>query len=157
MVEKLTLLEAVKGFDDNSFAVLYSPRKCFLAVFRNDKFFDEKGEIDVSEVYEARVFNAKRELRWVCGYEPKTISDEDFPNGEKIEQTYLLWGQSTGETQGDWTKFAEARIGAFYVPIKIAEANRYAQFTAVEYLAEFEDGNMAVVEERLTGIKEVGA
>jgi CRISPR-associated protein (TIGR03984 family) len=154
-VDKLSLLEAVKDFDDNSFAILYAPRNCYLARLKGGKFCDQSGEIDVSEVYEARVFNEKKELRWVKGYEPKIISDDDFPNSESIEQTYLLWGKSTGETQGDWTKFAEARIGAFYVPIKIDGVGKYAHFKALEYLAEFEDGNMAVVEERLTGITEV--
>jgi CRISPR-associated protein (TIGR03984 family) len=152
---EINLLESVKGFDDNSFAILYSPKKCFLALYKDGKFYDEKGEIDVSQVYEARVFNTKKELRWVIGYEPKTISDADFPNCQKISQNYLLWGQSAGENKDNWTKFAEARIGAFYVPIKVSGEKKYAQFTAVEYLKEFEDGNMAVVEERLTGIKEI--
>jgi CRISPR-associated protein (TIGR03984 family) len=70
-------------------------------------------------------------------------------------QTYLLWGQSTGNFSGDgeWTQFGEARIGAFFVPVPNIAPKGYAQITAVEYLKEYEDGNVAVADERLTGIK----
>ena len=157
----ISLIEAVKGFEANSFAILYSPKHCYLAKFNGEKFVNENGKIDVEneKIYEARVFNAEKELRWVKGYESKMLSDSELKkeNGfvDTIPQKYLLWGQSTNLTKGDWTQFAEARIGAFFVPITNVADKGYAQFTAVEYLKEFTDGNVAVFEERLTGISEV--
>lgn len=156
MDEILTLLNAVKGFETNSYAILYAPKKCYLAKFDGETFLDENGEIDVEKVkvYEARVFNEHQELRWVLGCEKKVIiTDESFPNSSKIDQNYLLWGKKSSSPDNGWTQFAEARIGAFYVPKEIS--TEYAQFTAVEYLKEFVDGNVAVFEERLTGISEV--
>lgn len=160
MSEKITLIDAVKNLKANSYAILYSPKNCWLALFDGKDFIDESGKIDISDVYEARVFNAEKELRWVNEANGKgkstIISDANFTDAiGTIRQNYLLWGQSTNTTNGNWTQFAEARIGAFFVPIKISGANKYAHFTAVEYLREFEDGNVAVFEERLTGISEV--
>ena len=159
---EITLIKAVEGFEANSYAILYSPKKCHLAIFNGTKFVDESGEIDVkkSGVYEARVFNTEKELRWLSSGKTKTLTDADLLAekdfaGKIDNQKYLLWGQSTGKIKGNWTEFAEARIGAFFVPIANVADKGYAQFTAVEYLKEFEDGNVAVFEERLTGISEV--
>lgn len=130
-------------------------------------------------VFEARIFNQKAELRWLneangqgaavilCAddsldffgskplpFKVQAEDEEKEPIGE-IPQTYLLWGESTGATDVDgWTQFAEARIGAFFVPVTgITQANRRAHFKAVEYLGEYEDGNIAVCEERLIRIE----
>jgi CRISPR-associated protein (TIGR03984 family) len=158
MVDKnLTLMDAVNGFESNSYAILYSPKKCYLALFDGQNFNNESGEIDkkeIEKVFEARVFNGEKELRWVLGCKEKVIiSDSTYSNNPKLDQNYLFWGQSTGKPNGEWTEFAEARIGAFFVPLKTVKDKGHAQFTAVEYLKEFADGNMAVVDERLTGIK----
>lgn len=163
-MEKLEkLIDAINDFDKDSIAILYSPGKCYLAIFDGEKFVDKDGEIFIEDVFEARVFNSQKEFRWLNQTDGKgkyvIISDETYPKSlEKLDQTYLLWGQSTGEksVDGIWTQFAEARIGAFYVPNVSLDEEGYAHFTAVEYLQEFEDGNVAVVDERLTGILEVG-
>lgn len=127
-------------------------------------------------IYEARIFNKTAELRWLnqengrgdavvlCEDSAKKFFDinasEFRPNNkgivDTIEQTYLLWGESVGASIGDWAKFAEARIGSFFVPIAtITQGNQRAQFTAIEYLGEYQDGNVAVAEERLCGIEMV--
>lgn len=159
-------------------ALLYAPHKCFLAtVNSNGKFQDNTSEIDASTVFEARVFNEAAELRWLnkengkgaavvlCEDNTKKFFDETKPDDKiyaKIDppQTYLLWGQSAAESKNGWTKFAEARIHPFFVPIDGVAAKDIdkaekprAQFTAVEYLGEYEDGNVAVCEERLKGIE----
>jgi CRISPR-associated protein (TIGR03984 family) len=133
---------------------------------------------DLSSVFEARVFNPKAELRWLnekngvgpavvlsasdasdffgsrpAEFTTKTTSEEKVPV-EVIEQSYLLWGQSTGTFREGWTQFAEARIGAYFVPLKNVPRLTYAKFKAIEYLCEYEDGNVAVAEERLVGIEE---
>lgn len=168
MEESLKLVDlARKDFPKNdekpTYAVLYAPKKCHLVLFDGANFVDEAGAIKVEAagVYEARVFNAEKELRWVKNFDHKTISDADFVNEKEFvrkidNQKYLLWGQSTGKSSGDWTQFAEARIGAFFVPLKNVAEKDYAQFTAVEYLmSENENGNTFVADERLTGISEV--
>jgi hypothetical protein len=37
--------------------------------------------------------------------------------------------------------------------LKSVAKDAYAKFTAIEYLGEYEDGNVAIAEERLTGIE----
>jgi CRISPR-associated protein (TIGR03984 family) len=176
--EKKTLPEAITDGGTTfhgALALLYAPRQCFLAkVNSNSRFEDSKGEIDVEKeaVFEARVFNAIAELRWLnrengigkaivlCEDEAKKFLDVEPQAVDKIyaridtPQTYLLWGESVGESINGWTKFAEARIGSFPVPIAGVTANKKqrAQFTAIEYLGEYEDGNVVVAEERLTGM-----
>jgi CRISPR-associated protein (TIGR03984 family) len=156
---EITLIKAVEGFEEDSYAILYSPKKCHLAIFDGTKFIDANGEIDVSDVYEARVFNADKELRWLNESDGKgnsiIISDANLPDAiGTIPQNYLLWGKKNGASLNGWTQFAEARIGAFYVPVTLVN-KEYAVFKAIEYLGEFEDGNVAVFEERLMGISEV--
>ena len=95
----------------------------------------------------------------------KTTVEEDGELKEKelvgtVKQTYLIWGQSAGASEHGWTRSAEARIGSFFVPLsgvtaedlKQSEKPR-AQFTVVEYLGAYEDGNVAVAEERLLNIE----
>jgi len=172
--EQVSLTAAVKSFvtgfgkdlPEQTFAVLHAPSKCHLAILQDQDFHNANGKIDTASVFEARVFNAKAELRWlniasgagkavVLSKEDKRFfadkRDENYV--DTIDQDYLLWGRSTGNSVGDWTQFAEARIGAFLVPLKSVAKDSYAKFTAIEYLGEYEDGNVAVAEERLTGIK----
>jgi CRISPR-associated protein (TIGR03984 family) len=160
MAEQVTLSDAVKGFDADSYAILYAPKRCRLTLFDGVRFIDEhKTAIDVSDVFEVRVFNADKELRWVqeAGGKGRSriISDACFPDAIQpaLKQKYLLWGKKNDNPANGFTQFAEARIGAFYVPKEIA--TDYAQFCVVEYLREYDDGNIAVMDERLTGISEV--
>ncbi|OLE54296.1 MAG: hypothetical protein AUG51_08920 [Acidobacteria bacterium 13_1_20CM_3_53_8] len=99
------------------------------------------GEKDWRDVFEARIFNVTAELRWLnrkngagpaallCkndvreffGAKPERVMTKT-KGVEKtlvgaLEQTYLLWGQAADVSQSGWTKFAEARIGAFFVPV----------------------------------------
>ena len=166
-----SLKKSIKEFADSfgekfpieTFAILYAPKKCFLGLVNKDGNIEVKDNVDkfnIDKVYEARVFNSEKELRWLSSGETETLTDNCLKKVESFanvieNQKYLLWGQSTGATSGDWTQFAEARIGAFFVPLKNVAEKGYAQFTAIEYLKEFADGNVAVFEERLTGISEV--
>lgn len=165
--EESDLISAVTKFIESygeSFAILYSPGECFLLKIGKDgKFQSENGEISPKNIFEARIFNGKAELRWfndngkgVAAILSETKTDERF-GGEICltnPQNYLLWGEASPNNQavGNWTELAEARIGKFHVPIKTASR---AHFTAIEYLCEFADGNVAVFDERLTGISEV--
>jgi CRISPR-associated protein (TIGR03984 family) len=163
----MSLEQAVKDFVSNfgadfpveTFALLYAPEKCFLGLVKKDGSIEVKDNVNIfslEKIYEARVFNAHKELRWLSDGRTKTLTDANLRKEEgfidTIDQNYLLWGQITNQRNGDWTEFAEARIGAFFVPIKVGGEKKYAWLTAVEYVKEFEDGNAAVFEERLTGI-----
>lgn len=140
-------------YEEKTFALLYASNKCFLGLV------DKAGNIEVKsdnfalkKVFEARIFNDKAELRWLKGFGEKIISDADFSDCEKLEQFYLIWGKKNDSPKDNWTQFATARIGTFYVPKSINA--EYAQFTAVEYLrTERENGNVFVADERLTGIE----
>jgi len=161
-----TLADALTNYKDQgflgekAFAILYTPQHCHLAlVDKTCKFFNQAGEFTPQGVFEARIFNDEAELRWLHESNGKgrfvIISDSSFPNNAGvIKQTYLLWGESMGPSQNGWTEFAEARIGSFYVPVSGVTAGKKcrAQINAIEYLGEFKDGNIAVVDERLIGI-----
>lgn len=169
-----SISEFVKIFG-SGFGVLYTPRSCFLAKL------DTAGQLcassgkeaapevlrqaDLDIVFEARIFNSAAELRWLNssnGLGPAVTLTETKESGEVVPNVYaridppndyLLWGRSTGVTIDGWTQFAEARIGAFFVPLKDVPDQSYARFTAYEYLGVYEDGNVAVADERLTGIE----
>jgi CRISPR-associated protein (TIGR03984 family) len=165
-----TLSDAIGAFtkllgeDEKAFAILYTPKDCHLLLVDKDgKFFKQTGEFTPETVFEARIFNDKAELRWLHESDGKgkmaIISDAGFPDAVgTIPQTYLLWGERVKLKEGEqnpmgWTKFGSARIGSFDVPVTLKDEETYARFTAVEYLKTYEDGNVAVVDERLTGIE----
>ena len=165
--ENTDLESALKDFPFDSFAVLYSPGACHLALWKNQKFITLNSK-EIRAVFEARVFNETAEFRWLKDGNAGTavMLSEDVKIGfaekvssaahETINQNYLIWGQSTGKSENGWTKFGTARIGSFFVPVPNIADKGYAQFTAVEYLAsEDENGNIFVADERLTGISEV--
>ncbi|CAN5809647.1 hypothetical protein BH20ACI4_BH20ACI4_15470 [soil metagenome] len=166
--------EFIRGFSESfpkTFALLYSSSHCYLALVDEQGKFEVKDNAEkfaLDKVFEARVFNEDAELRWLNetnGYGSSAVlSENEFsffdekskPNNcvKTIMQNYLLWGEVSPNNKAseNWTEFAEARIGKFYVPVKTGSR---ACFTAIEYLKSFEDqdGNVAVIDERLKGIK----
>lgn len=161
-----TLAEAISAYCSENIgdgktahAILYTPEKCSLLLLgKNQKFLDHQGEFTPHHVFEARIFNESAELRWLHESDGKgtsiVVNDESFPdNVGTVDQHYLLWGERLTENAiPGWTKFGSARIGSYWVPIQTTMP--YARFKAVEYLKTYEDGNVAVVDERLTGIEE---
>jgi len=162
------------------FALLYSPRSAYLATLKSENHFIASSGTEISpvtlrekdwqDVFEARIFNDAAELRWLnrengegpavvlCERGNKSLFNVKPKPVENIyariqpAHGYLFWGRSTGKAIGEWTQFAEARIGAFFLPLKNVAHGSYAQFRAVEYFGEYDDGNIAVAEERLTEI-----
>ncbi len=160
LVQAIAEYKTFLGDDEKAYGILYTPKDCHLIlVDKHGKFFNQDGEFMPQNVFEARIFNDKAELRWLNESDGKgkvAIISDSFPNAVgTIPQTYILWGESMGESSNGWTQFAEARVGSFLVPIGgvAAEKKRRAQFTAIEYLCKYEDGNVAVADERLTGIE----
>lgn len=127
-------------------------------------------------VYEARIFTADSELRWLSlpGESPAAAllttidltTADTIPDGwsqddpieplKTLARTYLLWGTAAKKQlhQADgWTMLTTARIGHITVPLAPPSQAARVHLTAVEYLQVVDrHGNTAVVEERLTGL-----
>jgi CRISPR-associated protein (TIGR03984 family) len=129
------------------------------------------GPFDLAAVYEARVFHERAELRWLrdpchdSGHSAVLLTDGscavdlparnlDVPLVDTEEQTYVLWGRPDreGNVASGWTRLTAARIGGFDVPIAEAGGNDRVVLRTLEYLGQLEDGNVAVIEERLCGL-----
>jgi CRISPR-associated protein (TIGR03984 family) len=153
-------------------ALLYSPVACqFTKLLASGQLVDSDGScIDLSAVFEARVFNQDYELRWLNesnGQGPAVLlSENSIPDYLETDleplhalsthpQEYLIWGKSTDcSASADWSILSTARIGKLPVPIGgIAEEQR-AYLQACEYLSTVDKyNNVAVVEERLIGLE----
>lgn len=173
--QQLALHEALSAFaaviDGNrATAILYSPWRCELAVFANGALHGSDGQpVDIGSVFEARVFCETAELRWLNDPSPeqchravilteqeKSLSGDWKMEQEKkfvidkLDQTYLLWGEGTGRTlTGGWSELATARIGALRVPVSNVGKNQRVLLHSVEYIVEAEHGNAVVFDERL--------
>lgn len=151
-------------------ALLYSPRSCIFARLEGEHLRDSKGrQVNLEEVYEARIFNRDTELRWLnqssgkgravlltqaelpSEFQASLPEDVSFVALNTLNQTYLLWGEGTTIKSADgWSALTTARIGRLEVPLDGVRANERVLLHALEYLAEVDaDGNVAVVEERL--------
>ena len=153
-------------------AIIYSPTCCqFAKVQENGNLTNAKNEIiSIDKVFELRAFNQNCELRWLneLNGEGKAvlISEQNISDYldhkiseisalDTIHQQYILWGEKakTVSTSG-WGKLATARIGSIDVPVQGLTANKRVYLIAVEYLKVTDDnGNVSVVEERLTGLE----
>lgn len=157
-------------------AILYSPRWCKLAKWESTRLTGPDGHIvDISSVFEARVFNTTAELRWLDDPGPEkrqraiVLTEQDHveiladwerctqpPIIETLPQTYLLWGEGTGRSMPHgWSELATARIGALSVPIGDVDKHQRALLHSVEYVVEAEHGNAVVFEERLVKLEVV--
>lgn len=171
---------------DGAVAILYTPAACRFAVFANDPGEsvtllapDTSGKLTpfpLGDAFEARVFNEEAELRWLHdrGGRGTAVLLSERPaadlvgclDGEatsvtavdRIEQRYLLWGQAVDAhaCPPRWSRLCEARIGTIWVPLALRKGERTRLVTR-EYVAEFEDGNTAVAEERLLRLEPWGA
>lgn len=153
-------------------AILYSPSCCQFAKMQTDETLrDFKDKIiDIKDVFEVRVFNENHEFRWLNERNGKGrsvlisessistyLSDfiEDLKELDVIPRQYILWGKGVSNTSiSGWGKLVEARIGTLHVPVTGLTADKRVYLNAVEYIKEVDDnGNVAVVEERLTGLE----
>lgn len=160
----LSLADALKVLGKEAVGLFYGPRECcFARVAAGQVTGPDNKTLDLAAFYEARVFNADAELRWwndpVEGKHRTALVSEQAsaPQDWKREeisvigtecQSYLLWGQATGNSapSGQWTILTTARIGKLDVPMT---GGKQFVMKATEYFTEFDDGNVAVTEERL--------
>lgn len=173
----LTLPQAVQQYQTIltpphglAYALLYDPQRCcFAELTATGTLRDAQGEeVATATVFEAYLFNATAELRWLHqragGGRVAVLSENDAlglfggsPRREEtvgcIPQHYLLWGEGTPTAfPTGWSQLAEARIGAFAVPVRQVGEHGRVQLTAIEYLKAYRYGNVGVCEERLTGL-----
>lgn len=169
--QTLTLSDAItvcQSSLEGAIALLYSPQACELGRLVSDSSLQgvDDQSIELSDVFEARIFNENCELRWlncingsgntaliseieqtVAGFnsvEPKTC--------EALTQCYLLWGERATEPNSEgWQRLAEARIGKMDIPLNESFTQEQRIYLKTqEYLAVADHyGNVAVIEERL--------
>jgi CRISPR-associated protein (TIGR03984 family) len=164
--DDVTLVGALSAYasvlGEGRCALLYSPSRCVVASVADDGNLLSPTAFRLDEVFEARVFGADAELRWLHtgggsgraalvnerhGAETREVLDTK--NG-----TYLVWGSGTGEQpMPGWSVVSEARVGSIAVPVADLAAGGRVVLRYTEYLApEDEHGNVAVIEERLSGM-----
>lgn len=143
----------------------------FLRLDRSGTVNGPRGPADVATAYEARIFHEHAELRWLRDPRHESRNSTvlltdgtcrvdlpalpfDAPLLETLEQTYVLWGKAAAGTNDrpGWTRLTTARIGGLDVPLAGVREGRRVGLWGIEYLGEFADGNVAVVEERLCGL-----
>lgn len=168
------LIHVAGNFMEGAIGLFYSPQACRFGQIQTDGSVEvvdgKSGEpepLDLTQVFEARIFNATAELRWlnVLGQGGKGIllSEHQFAEKyfskpmemqyySKLEQTYLLWGEPISRTPPPhWNFLATARIGTLAVPIP-GEQKDYVVLNSCEYLKVGECGNVAIVQERLINL-----
>ncbi|NJM47653.1 MAG: TIGR03984 family CRISPR-associated protein [Alkalinema sp. RU_4_3] len=157
--------------------LFYSPESCFLGKVAGTNVTDSSGaSVNLDRVFEARIFNADYELRWLNDRGGQGIvvllSEKDIRQYLEIEidsiqaidtedQTYLLWGEGFSPSQSlqaGWSRLATSRLGKLDVPIEgITQSKQRIKLTAKEYFQSMDDlyGNVIVAEERLTGLQKI--
>lgn len=149
-------------------ALLTSPAAYRIARVVEGDCVTPAGPVDLSAVYEARVFTGELELRWLDGVavllsEKKDLLPDDFEQiapllfEETIDTRYLVWGSATasaGSPVPGWTRLVSQRVGTIDVPVTVPPDQFGVQLVAREYVAvEERNGNAYVAEERLLCFK----
>ncbi|WP_440106038.1 type III-D CRISPR-associated protein Csx19 [Streptosporangium sp. H16] len=158
-------------------ALLTAPSAYHVARVEGRGCVTSAGPVDLSTVYEARVFTSRMELRWVeAGYAVALTEDESLlpasfgdpldalPVETTLEARYLVWGKVVAPAQATvspvaasvpgWVTLRSARIGAVTVPMTTPAPQDRVRLTAREYVvADRIHGNAYVAEERLIGFE----
>ncbi len=175
----VTLAEALDWAAITGSALLASPDHYHVATAEGGNCRTPAGPVDLSTVFEARVFDEHRELRWwhdTGGKGRAVVISEDtdrLPAGgdpvdpvpaiDVIDGGYLLWGRTTDTPAPGWVTLATARIGSLQLPAPpplpgdSPDLHRI-RFDVREYVAvEPTHGNAYVAEERLVQLRRVPA
>lgn len=144
---------------------VYAPKAALWVRARGGVLEFPPGEARPDTIFELRLFNAERELRWVRGAGAAMLSEvPSTPKGWKdldpvrdcrvISRTLLLWGARVAAPTPGWTTLGSARTGAFQVPIGDPGERKGVGLLTDVYLAPRDDhGNVGVVEERSVELK----
>lgn len=131
----------------------------------------------LAQAYEIKLFCADWELRWLrdgmTGAAAMLAKGDRAPNAlrqrldsgetgtrsleDPLDRRYLLWGKVEKNppiTRDSWTALTSNRIGRLWVPFdRLDEDQPRIRLMAVEYLETGAYGNVAVVDQRLTGFE----
>ncbi len=151
-------LEAARPMFEGRQAIglFYSPRSCIFARLEGEHLRDHKGrQINLAEIFEARIFSRDAELRWLnqAGGKGRAVlltqaelssackanlpEDVSFVALKTLDQTYLLWGEGTTiKSDNGWSLLTTARIGRLEVPLDGVAAKDRVHLHVLEYLAE---------------------
>ncbi|MFF0771834.1 CRISPR-associated protein Csx19 [Nonomuraea wenchangensis] len=162
----IRLDEVLQHAAPGSVALLSTPQAYHIAlVGASGGLETRRGSVRLRDVFEARFFDERAELRWVnfadgrgsavfLTEDAAMLPDDASERLPDVEATdtragaYLLWGRSAGSA-GDWTTLSTERIGTIDIPAVIP-AEQHAQVLTREYIALDPDhGNAYIAEERL--------
>ncbi|MCY0886373.1 MAG: CRISPR-associated protein Csx19 [Firmicutes bacterium] len=145
-------------------ALAYTPDRCsLLRVGQDGALEGPHGPDPLPGLYELRAFSSSAELRWWLGPDGhgQTVLLEDgtgdAPEGatqveEALEGSYFLWG-TVQDVNGPWSGLGEARLPhRLWVPVAARRSQRI-QLRFREFVLRYDDGNLAVGEERLLGLQ----
>ncbi len=172
--EKMTLAAAIAACEpcfDDAIGLFYSPESCVLSQIQATAVTGSDGQpTHLDRVFEARIFNADYELRWLNQHSGEGIAVllsehpietyltdmvDDLPAIDTQEQIYLLWGEGyRASLVNGWSRLATSRLGKLDVPIAGAsQQGQRIKLKAKEYFQVLDDlyGNVIVAEERLMG------
>lgn len=196
LADALKIWQAFQGKQE-AIGLFYSPQTCALASIIQGKVRDATGRAlasivqgtvsdamgqevaELSNCFEARIFNETAELRWLnhTGGSGRAVllseqpidpqyGDTELPALEFLKvlsQQYLLWGEgvenatSTRSPVSGWSRLSTARIGKLDVPVSGIKEKQRVVLKVREYLqAEQDYGNVFVAEERLIGLAPLG-
>jgi CRISPR-associated protein (TIGR03984 family) len=175
--EEITLVDVIADCQQcfgDAVGLFYSPESCSLSRVEGSNVTDSSGQVvRLDRVFEARIFNADYELRWLNQtggqgtavlLSEQAITDYlteavDLEAIDTQEQTYLLWGEGySANLQPSWSRLATSRLGKLDVPIAgVSKPKQRIKLTAKEYFHCMDElyGNVIVAEERLTGLQKV--
>jgi CRISPR-associated protein (TIGR03984 family) len=171
LADALSAWAEVSGAD-RATAILYSPDRCELATLTAGSLQTFDGlPVDITRVFEARVFHETAELRWLDdpSVEPsrKAViltetaiqldgwqSSHPIKIRKKLDQDYLLGGRGTGRpTTNGWSEIADAHAGVLHVPLTDVRKNQRVRLCSVEYVIEADHGNAVIFDERLVRLE----
>ncbi|MGH8587917.1 MAG: type III-D CRISPR-associated protein Csx19 [Gammaproteobacteria bacterium] len=176
--DRITLAQALTAFADrkNMTALIYLPMWCGLVRWNGTALETSREPVDVTQVFEARLFDDSLEMRWLrepsgdgTGYavcvSEGALALEDWallpPRTDlhPVDGGYLLTGQGCGSDglPDGWSRLSSAAIGCIAAPIGGILAGGRVTLRYREYLGRAdgpagEDGNWAVLEERLLNL-----
>ncbi|SDG62332.1 CRISPR-associated protein, TIGR03984 family [Sinosporangium album] len=147
-------------------ALLTAPSAYHVAKVEDGRCVTPSGPVDLSTVYEARLFTPTAEVRWVGSGAAVFLTEDEnaapplftwpLPDVSAVttfDRTYLVWGSVATAANG-WISLRSSRTADLTLPMAQAPGADRVVLTAKEYVvADPEHGNAYVAEERLTGFK----
>jgi CRISPR-associated protein (TIGR03984 family) len=146
--------------------LFYSPNQCCFGQWNTNAFYQSNQQhLNLSLVFEARIFNSDYELRWLNRAnrigQAVLLSESILPDDSPLsaidtrQNTYYLWGEGVSSNNlSGWSILATARIGKLEVPLSGLQNNEKARLVTREYFQVCDDyGNVAIAEERILGLQ----